>query len=153
MCGGGGVFVRSTLVLPYLVYLWSSRMGGHGRFKQVWYLSRWVPNQSTKASVSENHPARLKWSGGINSTCGGCWSHNGASSHRRYTHTPGRVLTLWRLLHMLRHFDPPFSGLWKICIVSTPIFEQKWGKCRISTPIFGQNLAKCIVSTPLFFPL
>ena len=37
---------------------------------------------------------------------------------------PGRVLTLWRLLHMLRHFNPPFSGLWKICIVSTPIFEQ-----------------------------
>ena len=66
---------------------------------------------------------------------------------------PGRVLTIWRLLHMLRHFDPPFSGLWKICIVSTLIFEEKWGKCRISTPIFGQNLAKCIVSTPIFRPL
>ena len=47
-------------------------------------------------------------------------------------------------------FRPPFSGLWKICIVSTSIFEQKWGKCRISTTIFGQNLAKCILSTPLY---
>ena len=35
---------------------------------------------------------------------------------------PGRVLTLCGLLHMLRHFDPHFSGLWKICIVLTPIF-------------------------------
>ena len=34
----------------------------------------------------------------------------------------GGVLTLWRLLYMLLHFDPPFSGLWKICRVSTPIF-------------------------------
>ena len=66
--------------------------------------------------------------------------------------SPGRVLTLWRLLHMLRHFDPPFMDLWKICIVSTPIFVQKWGKCRISTPTFCQNLAKCIVSTPFFSP-
>ena len=65
---------------------------------------------------------------------------------------PGGVLTIRRLLHMLRHFDPPFSGLRKICIVSTPIFEQKWGKCRISTPIFHQILAKCIVSTPPFWP-
>ena len=54
-------------------------------------------------------------------------------------YSPGMVLSLRRLLHMLRHFDPPFSGLWKICIVSTPIFQQKWGKCRISTPVFGQN--------------
>ena len=50
---------------------------------------------------------------------------------------------------MLRHFDPR-SGLRKICIVLTPIFEEKLGKCRISTPIFWLNLAKCIVSTPLF---
>ena len=35
---------------------------------------------------------------------------------------PGGVLTLWRLLYMLLRFDPPFSGLWKICRVSTPIF-------------------------------
>ena len=47
-------------------------------------------------------------------------------------------------------FRPPFSGLWKICILSTAIFQQKLGKCRISTPIFHQNWAKCIVSTPLF---
>ena len=49
---------------------------------------------------------------------------------------PGRVLTLWKLLHMLRHVDPLFSGPWKICIASTRIFEQKCGKCRISTLIF-----------------
>ena len=49
-------------------------------------------------------------------------------------------------------FDPTFSGLWKICIVSTPIFYQNWAKWRISTPIFHQNWAKCIVSTPLFWP-
>ena len=78
-----------------------------------------------------------------------CWD----GLHYIVETVPGRVLTLWRWLHMLRHFDPPFSGLWKICIVSTPIFEQKLGKCRISTPIFCQNLAKCIVSTPLFGPL
>ena len=64
----------------------------------------------------------------------------------------GRVLTLWRLLHMLRHFDPLFSGLWKICIVLTPIFEQNWGKCHISTPNFCQNLSKCIILTPFWPP-
>ena len=47
-------------------------------------------------------------------------------------------------------FRPPFSSLWKICIVSTPIFEQKMRK--ISTPIFCQNLTKYIVSTPSFWP-
>ena len=57
------------------------------------------------------------------------------------THS-GRVLTIWWLLHMLRHFDPPFWGLWKICIVSIPIFGQTWGKCRISTPIFVKKKKK-----------
>ena len=38
---------------------------------------------------------------------------------------PVRVLTIWRLLHMIRHFNPFLSGLRKICILSTPIFEQK----------------------------
>ena len=58
----------------------------------------------------------------------------------------------WRLLHMFRHFDPPFSGLWKIFIVSAPIFDlKKIGKC-ISTPIFHQNLGKCIVPPPLVLP-
>ena len=33
---------------------------------------------------------------------------------------PGRVLILW-ILNMLRHFDPSFSGVWKVCLVSTPI--------------------------------
>ena len=46
----------------------------------------------------------------------------------------------------------PFSGLWQICIISTPIFEQKWGKCCISTPIFYQNLAKCKALTSFFLP-
>ena len=56
----------------------------------------------------------------------------------------------WRLLHMFRHFDPPFSGLWKNFIVSAPIFDlKKIGKC-ISTPIFHQNLGKCIVPPPPF---
>ena len=57
-----------------------------------------------------------------------------------------RVLILWILL-MLRHFDPSFPGLWKVCLVLTPILEQKLGKYHISTP-FCQNLAKCIVSIP-----
>ena len=43
------------------------------------------------------------------------------------------------------------GGLWKICIVSTPIFKQKWRKCRISTPIFHQNWAKCFDPPPPFF--
>ena len=43
-------------------------------------------------------------------------------SHLHEICIPGGVLTLWRLLYMLLHFNPPFSGLWKICIVSTPIF-------------------------------
>ena len=52
---------------------------------------------------------------------------------------------------MLRHFDPTFPGLWKICIVSTPIFEWRRGECRISTPIFvKEKMVKRIVSTPLF---
>ena len=48
-------------------------------------------------------------------------------------------------------FWPPFSGLWKVCLVSTPILEQKRGKCHILTPIF-KNLAKCIVSISFFNP-
>ena len=43
--------------------------------------------------------------------------------HWPFLCSPGRVLTLWRLLHMLRHFDPSFSSLWKICIVSTGPFH------------------------------
>ena len=31
----------------------------------------------------------------------------------------------WRLLYMLLHFDPPFSGLLKICIVSTPSYIHR----------------------------
>ena len=64
--------------------------------------------------------------------------------------SPGRVLPLWRLLLVFRHFEPPFSGLWKICIVLTHILSKNRGKCRISTPIFWQNLATCIVSIPFF---
>ena len=65
----------------------------------------------------------------------------------------GGVLTLWRLLHILLHFDPPFSGLWKMCIVSTPIFWQRWRKF-ISTPSFfypcSVSMAWCgIVVAPL----
>ena len=44
-------------------------------------------------------------------------------------------------------FQSPFSGLCKLCLVSTPIFQQKLGKCT-STPIFCQILAEWIVSTP-----
>ena len=69
-----------------------------------------------------------------------------------YPYTPGRVLTIWRLLHMLRHFNPTFSGLWKLCIVSTPVFEQKWGKCIVS-PIFSQKSAKYIISITILGPL
>ena len=36
--------------------------------------------------------------------------------------SPGGYSLYEGLLHMLRHFDPLFSGLWKICIVSTLIF-------------------------------
>ena len=51
-------------------------------------------------------------------------------------------------------FWPSFSGLWKICIVSTAIFEQKWGKCCVLTSMFHKNLVKCIVSIrPPFLPL
>ena len=49
---------------------------------------------------------------------------------------PGRVLNLWRLLHMLRHFEPPFPGLWSVCMASTPIFEQKWEKKSYFDPFF-----------------
>ena len=78
-----------------------------------------------------------------------CCRRNYMISHKKQPR-PGRALTIWRLLHMLRHFDPLFSGLWIICIVSTPIFLQK---CCISTPIFHKNWAKCIVSPPLFLTL
>ena len=43
-------------------------------------------------------------------------------------------------------YAPPFSGLWEICMVSTPIFDRKWGKCCISTP-FSSKFDKCIAST------
>ena len=61
----------------------------------------------------------------------------------------GRVLCLWRLLHMLRHFDPPFAGLWKICIVSTPIFGAKMRK--ISTHIFSCDQAALKNTYMLYF--
>ena len=78
---------------------------------------------------------------------------------------PGRVLTIRRLLHMLRHFDlltpppppppPPsfcfcFLFLWKKIIVSTTIFEKNLRKMSYFDPYFGQNLANCIVSTPFW---
>ena len=61
---------------------------------------------------------------------------------------PGEGTLTMKVTTYAPPFRPPFLGLWKICIVSVPIFEQKWGKCRISTPIFGQHLTKCIVSPP-----
>ena len=62
----------------------------------------------------------------------------------------GRVLTLWRLLHMLCHFDPPFLKFLEnwYSFDHLYIFEQKWGKCHILTHIFCQKLAICIVLTP-----
>ena len=66
----------------------------------------------------------------------------------------GRVPKLWRLPHVLRHFDilrrHPFSGLWKMCIVSTHISKRKWGKCRISTPIVLSKFGKMYSFNPLF---
>ena len=58
----------------------------------------------------------------------------------------GRVLILW-ILHMLRHFDPPFSGLWKVCCVSTPIL--------VSIPFLGlcSNVSPgAVLSTPIGNP-
>ena len=56
---------------------------------------------------------------------------------------PQCILTLWRLLHMFLHFDPPLSGLWKICIVSTPIFSKNEENV-VFRPLFfikiGQNV-------------
>ena len=45
---------------------------------------------------------------------------------------------------------PLFSGLWKICIVST--LEKKMRECRILN-FFCKNLVKCTVRTTLFGPL
>ena len=63
---------------------------------------------------------------------------------------PGRVLILG-ILHMLHHFDPPFSGLWKVCLVSTPIFEQKTRKMWYFDP-FLSKLGKMYCLDPLFLP-
>ena len=65
---------------------------------------------------------------------------------------PGEGTHSMKVITYAAPFRPLFSGLWKMCIVSTPIFEQKGGKC-ISTTIFCQNFAKCIASTSPFWPL
>ena len=62
------------------------------------------------------------------------------------------VLTLWRLLHMLLRFYPPFSGLWKICIVSTLYFSKNKEKSYFD-PYFSSKLGKMyrFDPTPPFF--
>ena len=65
---------------------------------------------------------------------------------------PGRVLTIWRLLHMLCHFDPLFSGLLKICIVSTPIFEEKNRKMSYFDPYFLAKFCEMYSFDPPFSP-
>ena len=57
-------------------------------------------------------------------SCLACSMVSKKTTHARHNYSSHYMasLTIWRLLHMLRHFDPPFSGLWKICIVSTPMF-------------------------------
>ena len=48
-----------------------------------------------------------------------------------------------KLLHMLRHFDPPFSGLWKFCIVSTLYFSENEENVVLQPLFFikiGQNV-------------
>ena len=84
--------------------------------------------------------------------------HSQGSPHRnvlprddsRIATRPGEGTHSMKVITYAAPFRTLFSGLWKICIVSTPIFEQKGGK-SFSTPIFCQNLAKCIVAP--FWPL
>ena len=59
-----------------------------------------------------------------------------------------RVLTIWRLLHMLGHFDPPpFSSLWKI--VSTPIFSKN--EENVFQPLFFIKIGQNVKFQPPFF--
>ena len=97
------VFLRSSLV----------EVDGHGILSGVHL--RLQTHWGTKYEwTTKSHTVLTHW-GRVTHICVAKLTITGSD-------TRGGALTIWRLLHMLRHFDPPFSGLLKICIVSTPIF-------------------------------
>ena len=49
-------------------------------------------------------------------------------------------------------FQHYFFQVWKICLVSTPIFEKNEGMTYFEPIFCKKKLAKCIVWTPTFFP-
>ena len=89
-------YERSNHNLPY-------------RWVLAWLVQKWIlwvivehweaVGPSTLRGCRQNN---INWGGGV-------WG--------------GVALTIWsNVTMMLRQFDPPFSGLRKLCIVSTPIF-------------------------------
>ena len=70
----------------------------------------------------------------------------------------GGELTIWLLtLHVLRHFDPTFSGLWKICIVWTISFDPnilaKMRKMSYFDPYLSSKLGQMYSFDLPFFTL
>ena len=72
-------------------------------------------------------------------------------AHRQKQVTPGRVLTLWRLLHMLHHFDPLFQVSGKFARFWPLYLSKNEENVKFRALFFCRNFAKCIVLTP-FLP-
>ena len=75
------------------------------------------------------------------------------SYNSKYNFAASRLfLTIWRLLHMLRHFDPPFFRSLENLYRFNPYILGKMRKMSYFDPYFSSKLGKMYSFAPLFWP-